>query len=175
MIERQAEAPIDVGLDGMLRIAVVPHVRAGLDRAELGRRAVLVGAADEQHLVSDLAAETRMHIGGQKRADEIAEVLDPVDVGQRAGDQNFAHDTSVCVRGAEPEKQKPFRTGGRARVLGACLARSDARQPFRTDLSRSGRRIRVAWMNGVRVMVCSQRCWSGRGSAVPCIIPAPGP
>jgi hypothetical protein len=103
MVERQAEAPIDVGLDGMLRIAVVLHVRAGLDRTELGRRAVLVGAADEQHLVSDLAAETRMHVGGQERADEIAEVLDPVDVGQRAGDQNFAHDTSVCVRDAEPE------------------------------------------------------------------------
>lgn len=38
MIKRQAEAPIDVGLDGMLRIAVVPYVLAGLDRTELRRR-----------------------------------------------------------------------------------------------------------------------------------------
>jgi hypothetical protein len=30
------------------------------------------GAADEQHLVADLAAETRMHVRGQQRADEIA-------------------------------------------------------------------------------------------------------
>jgi hypothetical protein len=42
---------------------------------------VLVGAADEQYLVAELAAETRMHIRGQKRADEIAEVLDAVDIG----------------------------------------------------------------------------------------------
>ena len=127
MIERQAEAPIDVGLDGMLRIAVVPHVRAGLDRAELGRRAVLVGAADEQHLVPDLAAETRMHIGGQKRAGEIAEVLDPVDVGQRAGDQNLAHDTSVCVRRRRARKTKALphrRKGSGSRRLPRAIGRA---------------------------------------------------
>src|SRR5262249_62358610 len=52
---------------------------------------------------------------------------------------------SVRVRRAEPEweKKKPFRRGGRARAFGACLARTDARQPFRPDLQRSGRRIRV--------------------------------
>ena len=176
VIERQAEAAIDVRLDRMLRIAVVPHVLAGLDRAELRRSAVLVGAADEQYLVAELAAETRVHIRGQKRADEIAEVLDAVDVGQRAGDQNLAHDTSVRVRGADPEKPKPFRTSGRARVLGACLARLDARQPFRRDLLRSGRRIRVACTKCVRVMVCSQRSESVTDAAsyIP-FNPPPGP
>ena len=126
VIERQAEAAIDVGLDRMLRIAVVPHVLAGLDRTELRRCTVLVGAADEQYLVAELAAETRMHIRGQKRADEIAEVLDAVDVGQRAGDQNLAHDTSVRVRSADPEtKALPHqRKGSGSRRMPRAIGRA---------------------------------------------------
>ena len=61
--------PIDAArLDRVLRIAVAPHVFAGLDRAELRRRAVLVGTANEQYFVAELAAETRMHIRGQQRS-----------------------------------------------------------------------------------------------------------
>ena len=52
MVERQAEAPIDVGLDRMLLRRSSRHVRPAAGGAELGRRAVLVGAADEQHLVA---------------------------------------------------------------------------------------------------------------------------
>ena len=52
MVERQAEAAIDVGLDRMLRVAIARDVLPGRERGELGRRAVLVGAADEQHLVA---------------------------------------------------------------------------------------------------------------------------
>ena len=76
-------------------------------------------------------------------------MLDAVDVGKRAGDQDLAHDTFVPLREARRtrETEKPFRAGGRARVFGACLARMDARQPLRPDLWRSGRRIRVAWAN----------------------------
>src|SRR3981189_2190287 len=107
MIERQIEASIDVRLDRVLRIAVAPHVFAGLDRAELRRRAVLVGAANEQYFVAELAAETPMHIRGQERADEIAEVLDAVDVRQGAGDQNLAHDMSFRRSDAGPKNESP--------------------------------------------------------------------
>ena len=80
MVERQAEASIDVGLDCVLGIAIGAHLLPGLDGAELRRRAVLVGAADEQHLVADLAAEARVHVRRKQRADEVAEVLDAIDV-----------------------------------------------------------------------------------------------
>src|SRR5262245_2175049 len=108
MIERQAEAAIDVRLDRVLRVAIAPHVLAGRERAELGRRAVLVGAADEQHLVADLAAETRVHVRGQERADEVAEVLNPVDVRQRTRDQNLLMAHPFRVRSAEPENESPY-------------------------------------------------------------------
>jgi hypothetical protein len=36
-----------------------------------------------------------MHVGGQQRARQIAEVLDAVDVGQRAGDQDLRNLSSI--------------------------------------------------------------------------------
>src|SRR6266851_5956558 len=51
--------------------------------------------------------------------------------------------THPFARGrAEPENQEPFRGGGRARVSEHASRESDARQPLRPDLSRSGRGIR---------------------------------
>src|SRR5678815_2647290 len=90
----------------MLRVAIGTDVLPGRDRAELGRRAVLVGAADEQHLVAELAAEARMHVGGQQRAREIAEMLDAIDVGKRTGDQNLRHDTCPSQGDAPDPKNK---------------------------------------------------------------------
>ncbi len=81
MIEGEIEPAIDVGLDLMLLVAIGRDVEAGRLGAELGRSAVLVGRADEQHLVADLAAISRMDVGGEERAGEIAEMLDAVDVG----------------------------------------------------------------------------------------------
>jgi hypothetical protein len=66
-------------------------VEPGFARRELGRRAVLVGAAQEQHVVAALAAEAGVDVGRQQRAGEVAEMLDAVDVRQRAGDQDPAH------------------------------------------------------------------------------------
>jgi hypothetical protein len=61
--------------------------------------------------------------------------------------------THPFARGrAEPEKQKPFRGGGRARVSAHASRESDARQPFRRDLSRSGRGIRVAEVKRTVIM-----------------------
>ncbi len=68
VIEGQAEAAVDVGLNGVLGIAEGPDVLAGLDGAELGGCAVLVGRADEEHVVADLPAEAGVDIGRQERA-----------------------------------------------------------------------------------------------------------
>jgi len=43
--------------------------------SELGRCAVLVGAADEEHVGAGLATKPRMHVGRQQRADEVTEML----------------------------------------------------------------------------------------------------
>ena len=111
MIERQAEAAVDVGLHGVLARAIVGDRQAcGLCR-ELGRRAVLVGAAEEQHLVAGLPAKAGMDVGGQQRAGEIAEMLDAVDVGQGAGDQELGHGTLRSCRGVD--MKKPFARKGR--------------------------------------------------------------
>jgi hypothetical protein len=81
MIERDAEAAIDVGLDRVLGGTVVGHIEAGLCRRQFGRRAVLVRAAQEQRLVAELAVVAGVDVGGQDRAREVAEMLDAVDVG----------------------------------------------------------------------------------------------
>src|SRR5262245_53910872 len=134
MVERKAEAAIDVGLQRMLGIAIAADLLARFDGAELGRGAVLVGAADEQHLVAELAAEARMHVRRQQRADEIAEMLDAVDVGQRTGDQNLAHDTSVRERERLTPESKSPSARRKGPGLRACPARPAARPSFRPDL-----------------------------------------
>src|SRR5262249_49941357 len=71
----------------------------------------------EQHVVADLATETRVHVGRQQRSDHVAEMLDAVDVGQRTGNQNPGHDTCPLAEARRTRKnEKPFRAGGRARV-----------------------------------------------------------
>ncbi len=91
MVERQAETPREVGLDLVLFGAVVGDAEAGGIGGELGRRAVLVGRADEEDVVSAQAHVARVHVCGQHGADEVAKVLDPVDVRQGARDQMATH------------------------------------------------------------------------------------
>jgi len=47
MIKGQVQAAVDVCLDEMLPIAVLPDFETGLGSPQLGRGAVLVGCADE--------------------------------------------------------------------------------------------------------------------------------
>ena len=64
---------------------------------QLGRRAVLVGGAEEQDVVAGLPAEAGVDVGRQHGAGQVAEVLDAVDVGQRAGDQELGSwDSPSC-------------------------------------------------------------------------------
>ena len=121
MVERQAEAPVDVGLHRMLARAVLGDRQAGRLRRQLGRRAVLVGAAEEQHLVAGLPAEAGVDVGGQQRAREVAEMLDAVDVGQGAGDQEFGHGTLRPLAGlflSFADMKKPFAQEGPERAVG---------------------------------------------------------
>jgi hypothetical protein len=51
---------------------------AGLGGGELGRGAVLVGGADEHHLVAAGAREAGVDVGRQLGADEVAQCLTPL-------------------------------------------------------------------------------------------------
>src|SRR6516164_3030155 len=90
-IERQAEASANVALQIMLLVAIAAHVKARFEGAKLGRGAVLVGGADEQHLVPLHPPKPSMHVRRQHRAGKIAEMLDAVDVRQGGCDQVTAH------------------------------------------------------------------------------------
>ncbi len=91
IIEAEREITVDLRLDLVLLPAIVSDRQPGLMRGDLGWCAMLIGGADKQHLVARGAHETRIHIGAQHRADQVAEMLDAVDVGQRRGDENFGH------------------------------------------------------------------------------------
>ena len=86
-VEGDPEAGVDVGLQTELLVAEGLDVLAALLGLDLGRRAVLVGAADVEHLVAVLAQEAGVDVGGEHRADEVAQVLDAVDVGKTSGDE----------------------------------------------------------------------------------------
>jgi hypothetical protein len=51
---------IDVRLDGMLLVAIVRDFLPDIARGEFRRSAVLVGAADDENVVADLAVESRV-------------------------------------------------------------------------------------------------------------------
>jgi uncharacterized small protein (DUF1192 family) len=107
MIERQAEAPVDVGLDRVLFVAERTHILSGRDGAEFGGRAVFIGGADEQHVIAELPPEAGMDIGRQQRACEIAEMFDAVHVRQRTGNENFGHGSDLSRKGdAESDRHQ---------------------------------------------------------------------
>src|SRR5258706_8123291 len=124
MVERQAEPPIDISLNGVLLVAEGSYILPGLDGAELSGRSMFIRAANEQDVVADLSPETRMDIGRKQRAREIAEVFDAVHIGQRTGNENPGHGSDLSrVRMPNPQKSKspPARPEGLG--FGSCLAR----------------------------------------------------
>jgi hypothetical protein len=72
IVERQSKSPIDIRLEGVLLITELSNILSSGERAEFGGRSVLVRAANEQHLVADLAPESCVHVRRKKRVDEIA-------------------------------------------------------------------------------------------------------
>ena len=114
MVEGEAEALRQPRLGRVHRRAVFGdrHPRAG--GGELRGRAVLVGGAQEQHLVAPRAPVARVKVGRKLRAHEVAQVLDPVDVGDRGGDQRAGHaglrsGTRRGVGRSAPRRQCGFR------------------------------------------------------------------
>jgi hypothetical protein len=87
MIEREMKPAREIGLNLMLLAAEIGDILPCFDRRELGGRAVLVGRAQIEHVPPARAQIPRVHIGRQHRADEIAKMLDAVDVWQRARNQ----------------------------------------------------------------------------------------
>src|ERR1700739_3143961 len=116
-VERQAEASADVALQVMLLIARAAHIESRFERAKLGRGTVLVGRADEQHLVSLHPPKPCMHARRQHRAGKIAEMLDAVDVRQGGCDQVTAHHslwtgeegTQATLVARAPRQEKSYR------------------------------------------------------------------
>src|SRR5215831_20306987 len=72
---------------------------------------MLVGAANEQDIRTCLPPEAGVHIGGQQRADEIAEVLDAVDVGNGARDEIAGHVRILAGGCRTPRNQKALPLG----------------------------------------------------------------
>ncbi len=91
MIEGKTKFDAGFFLDLVLLGAIFFDRLAGRARRELRRRSVLVGGAQEQDVKPLRPLEPREDVRRQHRADEIAEMLDAVDVGQRGRDQNAGH------------------------------------------------------------------------------------
>ena len=84
MIERQMKVFVETLLRGMPVVAIFLDRFPFLQGRELGGRAVLVGCADEQHILSTetLALKSRVDVSWKHRACEVPEMLHSVDVRQ---------------------------------------------------------------------------------------------
>src|SRR5262249_54831478 len=81
---------------------------------------MLVGAANEQDIRTGLPPEAGVHIGGQQRGDEIAEVLDAVDVGNGTRDEIAGHVRILAGGCRTPRNQKALPLGRKS--SGSALA-----------------------------------------------------
>ncbi len=91
MVEGQAEPGGEIGLYLMHLGAVVGDRHPCLGGCKLGRGAVFVGGADEHHLIAARAHVAGIKIGRKLGTDEVPQMLDPVDIGNRGGDENPGH------------------------------------------------------------------------------------
>ncbi len=91
MVEGEPEARGDLLLHLVHLGAIILDRLAGLGGGELGRGAVLVGGADEHDLVAAAAHVAGIEIRRKLASDQIAQMLDPVDVGDRRSDEYPRH------------------------------------------------------------------------------------
>jgi hypothetical protein len=98
MIERQAKATIDIGLQRVLARAILGDRYPRRLGGEFTGCAVFVGPAEKQDLVPGLPAKARMDVRRQERSGKVAEMLYAVDVRQCAGDQKLGHGISPSCR-----------------------------------------------------------------------------
>ena len=74
----------------------------GLLRCEFRRRAVFVGCADVQHVMAPLPQVAGIHVGRKHGADQVAEMLHPVDVREGTRNQISLHGYSIMGSEAAP-------------------------------------------------------------------------
>ena len=110
MVEAETEAFGDARLNPVHFGAVLGDRLAGLGGGQLGGGAMFVRGAQKQHLVAAGPVVAGKEIGGQLGADEIAQVLDPVDIGDRGCDQVSCH----CVCAFSPRFPRGLAQGGEA-------------------------------------------------------------
>jgi len=72
----------------MLLAAIDLDRLAGFESGKFRRGSMLVRGADEQRVASPRPLKARVNIGRKHRADQIAQMLDAVDVRKRAGDEH---------------------------------------------------------------------------------------
>ena len=102
VIKAKAKSFGDLGLHFVHFSTIVSNRFAGLGGGELGRGTVLVGGAEEQHLVAPGALVAGKEIRRELAAHEIAQMLDAIDIRQRGGNQIAGHGLSIrgkCLRG----------------------------------------------------------------------------
>src|SRR5579871_3872585 len=95
-IPRHAETLAKVFLDLVLFGAISRDVLSRLESGDLGGRSVFVRGANEERVPPARTLETGKHICRQHRPHEVAEMLDAVDVGQRARDEDRIHPSLVA-------------------------------------------------------------------------------
>ena len=121
MIEGQAETIGQLGLNGMHFGTIFCHWLARLGRSKLCRGSVFVRGAEKQHLVTPRTLVAGIEIGGQLAADEVAQMLDPVDVGNGGGDEMSSH-ASASGRSRRPLSA----SAGGGKVRGDTAGKSEA-------------------------------------------------
>ena len=108
---------------------------------------MLIGAADEEDLIAELAAKPGMDIRGKQRTHKVAEVLYAIHIRNGARDQKFGHRVRPSSSQGAPnprQTKKPFRCGRKdLGIDSGTLAREDAHYPIPPDLMRSGEGIRA--------------------------------
>ena len=97
MIERHTEPFGDLILHRPHFRAVFLNRFTRFGRCQFRRRAMLIGGTEKQHLMAARTLETGVKIRRQLAAHKIAEVLDPVDIRDRGGDEMPSHAESSCV------------------------------------------------------------------------------
>ena len=98
MVETQSEAARNLGLDGMHLGAIISNGLSGLCGGELGRGAMFVSGAQKQHFEPASTQVACVKVGRQLRPHQIAQVFDPVDVGDSRCDQVTGHQWRLWIR-----------------------------------------------------------------------------
>ena len=100
MIKAHAESVRDPCLCLVQFGAVFRHRHTGLCGGKFCGGAMFVGGAKEQHLMAARAQVAGIQIGGQLAANQIAQMLDPVDIRKGRSDQVARHVRFpwLCVR-----------------------------------------------------------------------------